>query len=55
MKLNITYTVNVTVDESKGPDVEKALNAAVKEFDASADVEETDCEEADDEDSKDES
>lgn len=42
MKVEFTYCVQVTVDEAKGAEVEKAIEAAVKSFDPNADVDETD-------------
>lgn len=53
MKLQITYTVVLETTEEKAPDVQKAIEAAVKPFDLQADVNETDCEELE-EDEKDE-
>lgn len=53
MKLKVEYTISVEVDEDKTPEVETELNGLVKKFDATATVEETDCEELEDDEAED--
>lgn len=48
MKVCFTYTVQVTVDEEKGADVQSALEKVIEPFDSNATIDETDATEVED-------